>query len=111
MRRKSTLITEDVILEFCGFRPIICSLFVLNMGSNVKRSLWFVLRGSLQKMRLHHSRMLQDLSRKQEALSLEERSLSTRARLTWAQPPHRASAMLVPLPRSSGRSKLQLPAQ
>ncbi|TWW65830.1 tektin-2 [Takifugu flavidus] len=68
-------------------------------------------KGSLQKMKLHHSRMLQDLSRKREALSLEERSLNTRGRLTWAQPPHRTSAMLVPLTDSSGRNKLQLLAQ
>lgn len=81
------------------------------LGSDIKRSFWFFLRGSLQKMKLHHSRMLQDLSRKREALSLEERSLNTRGRLTWAQPPHRTSAMLVPLTDSSGRNKLQLLAQ
>lgn len=55
--------------------------------------------------------MLQDLSRKQEALSLEERSMKSRARLTWAQPPHRTSVMLVPLTNSSGRNKLQQLAQ
>lgn len=90
------------------FQPV---FFFLVYISNTKRSFWFFLRGSLQKMKLHHSRMLQDLSRKQEALTLEERSLSTRARLTWAQPPHRTSAMLVPLLGSSGRNKLQLLAQ
>lgn len=42
------------------------------------------LRHALTKMKLHHSRMLQDLSRKQEALSLEQRSLSTRRSLSSA---------------------------
>lgn len=60
-------------------------------------------------MKLHHSHMLQDLSRKQEALSLEGRSLNTRARLTWA--PRRTSATPVPLADSSGRNRLQLLAQ
>ncbi|CAG5956470.1 unnamed protein product [Menidia menidia] len=64
---------------------------------------------SLQKMKLHQARMLQDLSRKQEAVSLEQRSLSSRARIATATaaaatatPPH------VPLTNSSGRSGLQL---
>ncbi|KAM9737865.1 tektin-2 [Menidia menidia] len=64
---------------------------------------------SLQRMKLHQARMLQDLSRKQEAVSLEQRSLSSRARIATATaaaatatPPH------VPLTNSSGRSGLQL---
>lgn len=62
-------------------------------------------------MKLHHSCMLRDLSRKQEALSLEQRSMSTRRSLTSARPPHRTSGMLVPLTNSSGRSNLQPLAQ
>lgn len=62
-------------------------------------------------MKLHHSRMLQDLSRKQEALSLEQRSVSTRRSLTWARPPHSPSGMLVPLTTSDGRKNLQPLAQ
>ncbi|CAL8365552.1 unnamed protein product [Arctogadus glacialis] len=67
---------------------------------------------SLQKMCLHHARMTQDLNRKQEALSLEQRSLNTRHRLTDAtcaavggdKP---AVAGVVPLANSSGRSRLR----
>uniref|UniRef100_UPI0037E8A5E8 tektin-2 n=1 Tax=Semicossyphus pulcher TaxID=241346 RepID=UPI0037E8A5E8 len=64
---------------------------------------------SLQKMKLHRSRMLQDLSRKQEALSLEQRSMNTRTRLTSAVCTDKV--LLVPLTNSSGRSNLQLLAQ
>lgn len=74
--------------------------------------LQFSLRHSLQKMKLHHSRMLQDLSRKQEALSLEQRSLNTRSRLTsTSSTDNKNSALVVPLANSSGRSNLQLLAQ
>ncbi|KAM3858106.1 tektin-2 [Diretmus argenteus] len=66
---------------------------------------------SLQKMQLHHARMLQDLSRKQEALSLEQRSMTTRGRLTPAAYTEKTPAALVPLTNSSGRSNLQLLAQ
>ena len=59
-------------------------------------------------MKLHHSRMLQDLSRKQEALSLDQRSMDTRTRLRSTSGTDRAPALLVPLPGSSGRSQLQL---
>lgn len=52
---------------------------------------WSSLRHSLQKMKLHRCRMLQDLSRKQEALSLERRSASARRSLTSARPPGGAS--------------------
>ncbi|KAM3595709.1 uncharacterized protein V6R79_001432 [Siganus canaliculatus] len=62
---------------------------------------------SLQKMKLHHSRMLQDLSRKQEALFLEQRSMNTRRRLTSTSCADK-SLGLVPLANSSGRSNLQL---
>ncbi|KAI3358799.1 hypothetical protein L3Q82_015195, partial [Scortum barcoo] len=66
---------------------------------------------SLQKMKLHHSRMLQDLSRKQEAISLEQRSMNTRIRLTSTSCTDKTPVLLVPLTNSSGRSNLQLLAQ
>ncbi|KAM6903171.1 tektin-2 [Lycodopsis pacificus] len=66
---------------------------------------------SMQKMKLHHSRMLQDLSRKQEALSLEQRSVNTRSRLPTTSSTEKTPVLLVPLTNSSGRSKLQLLAQ
>ncbi|XP_024151475.2 tektin-2 [Oryzias melastigma] len=66
---------------------------------------------SLQNLRLHHDQMLQDLSRKQEALSLEQRSLSTRTRLTSGSNPVRVVAPAVPLMNSCGRSNLQLLAE
>ncbi|XP_041868508.1 tektin-2 isoform X2 [Melanotaenia boesemani] len=68
-------------------------------------------QNSLQRMKLHHSHMLQDLSRKQEALSLEQRSMSTRTRLTSTSTTDRTAVPLVPLANSSGRSNLQLLAQ
>ncbi|XP_023118365.1 tektin-2 [Amphiprion ocellaris] len=68
-------------------------------------------QSSLQKMKLHHSRMLQDLSRKQEALSLEQRSLNTRNRLASASSADKTPALVVPLMNSSGRSNLKLLAQ
>ncbi|XP_034560480.1 tektin-2 [Notolabrus celidotus] len=68
-------------------------------------------QNSLQKTKLHHSRMLQDLSRKQEALSLEQRSINTRTRLMSASCTDKAPVLLVPLANSSGRSNLQLLAQ
>uniref|UniRef100_A0A672ZHP2 Tektin n=1 Tax=Sphaeramia orbicularis TaxID=375764 RepID=A0A672ZHP2_9TELE len=66
---------------------------------------------SLQKMKLHHSRMLEDLSRKQQALSLEQRSMNTRTRLRSTSGIHTTPVPLVPLANSSGRSNLQLLAQ
>ncbi|KAM4631355.1 tektin-2 [Polymixia lowei] len=66
---------------------------------------------SLQKMQLHHARMSQDLSRKQEALSLEQRSMNTRLRLSSPARTDEVPAALVPLANSSGRSNLQLLAQ
>ncbi|CAL8298948.1 unnamed protein product [Lota lota] len=67
---------------------------------------------SLQKMCLHHARMSQDLNRKQEALSLEQRSLNTRQRLTDTTSAavvgdKPAIAGVVPLTNSSGRSRLK----
>ncbi|KAM9340193.1 tektin-2 [Symphorus nematophorus] len=66
---------------------------------------------SLQKMKLHHSRMLQDLSRKKEALSLEQRSMNTRTRLKSTSCTDKTPVLMVPLANSSGRSNLQLLAQ
>ncbi|XP_034016019.1 tektin-2 [Thalassophryne amazonica] len=66
---------------------------------------------SLQKMQLHHSHMLQDLSRKQESLSLEQRSMNTRGRLTSTSYTDKIPVPLIPLTNSSGRSNLQLLAQ
>ncbi|XP_026156282.1 tektin-2 [Mastacembelus armatus] len=66
---------------------------------------------SLQKMKLHHAHMLQDLSRKQEALSLEQRSMNTRTRLASNTCTDKTPVLLVPLTNSSGRSNLQLLAQ
>ncbi|XP_049890291.1 tektin-2 [Epinephelus moara] len=66
---------------------------------------------SLQKMKLHHGHMLQDLSRKQEALSLEQRSMNTRICLTSTSFTEKTQVLLVPLTNSSGRSNLQLLAQ
>ncbi|XP_034401189.1 tektin-2 [Cyclopterus lumpus] len=66
---------------------------------------------SMQKMKRHHSHMLQDLSGKQEALSLEQRSMNTRSRLAPPTCSEKAPVLLVPLTNSSGRSNLQLLAQ
>ncbi|KAK2920845.1 tektin-2 [Channa argus] len=66
---------------------------------------------SLQKMKLHHAHMLQDLSRKQEALSLEQRSMKTRSRLASTSGTDKTPVLLVPLTNSSGRSNLLLLAQ
>lgn len=69
------------------------------------------LRHSLQRMKLHHSRMLQDLSRKQEALSLEHRSMNTRGRLTTTSSANKSLVPLAPLTNSGGKSNLQLLAE
>ncbi|XP_062866902.1 tektin-2 [Trichomycterus rosablanca] len=62
-------------------------------------------QNSLQSLRQHEARMLEDLSRKQEALSLEQRSIQTRQRLSSV---HSNSLPLaaVPLTNSSGMHKL-----
>ncbi|XP_053494135.1 tektin-2 [Ictalurus furcatus] len=62
---------------------------------------------SLQALQLHEARMLEDLVRKQEALSLEQRSMQTRQRLNSAQKESEPSAVS-PLTNSSGMHKLQL---
>lgn len=65
-------------------------------------------RHSLQKLKLHHTRMQFDLSRKQEALSLEQRSMNTRTRITSSSGTEEAAVPMVPLMNSSGRSDLEL---
>ncbi|XP_008329308.1 tektin-2 [Cynoglossus semilaevis] len=65
---------------------------------------------SLQRMKLHHYHMLQDLSSKKEALALEQRSLSTRSCLRTLGDSGRTRLLVVPLANSSGRSILQLQA-
>lgn len=67
-------------------------------------------RHSLQRMKLHHSRMLQDLFRKQEALSLEHRSLNTRGRLMTISSANKSLAPFVPLMNPGRKNNLQLPA-
>ncbi|XP_026784135.3 tektin-2 isoform X2 [Pangasianodon hypophthalmus] len=62
---------------------------------------------SLQALQLHEARMLEDLARKQEALSLEQRSMQTRQRLNSA-PSESEPAAALPLTNSSGMHKLQL---
>ncbi|KAF4080425.1 hypothetical protein AMELA_G00171200 [Ameiurus melas] len=62
---------------------------------------------SLQALQLHEARMLEDLVRKQEALSLEQRSMQTRQRLNLAQKESEPSTVS-PLTNSSGMHKLQL---
>lgn len=59
-------------------------------------------------MKLLRCRLLQDLSRKQEALSLERRSMS---RLRSARPPHAGSGLLVPLSGAGARTPPQPLAQ
>ncbi|XP_058474357.1 tektin-2 [Solea solea] len=68
---------------------------------------------SLQKMKLHHYHMLQDLSTKKEALNLEQRSMNTRNHLTsgTGTGTGKTPVLLVPLANSSGRSNLQLLAE
>lgn len=87
-----------------GYKGISLNLCFLLVSSSP-------LRHSLQKMKLHHCHMLQDLSRKREALSLEQRSMSTRSRLAATSGADKSPVLLVPLMNSSGRSNLQLLAQ
>ncbi|XP_058261120.1 tektin-2 [Hemibagrus wyckioides] len=62
---------------------------------------------SLQVLQLHEARMLEDLERKQEALSLEQRSMQTRQHLNSTPNEFEPSAVS-PLTNSSGMHKLQL---
>ncbi|CAB1351230.1 unnamed protein product [Coregonus sp. 'balchen'] len=63
---------------------------------------------SLQALQLHQAHMGEDLSRKQDALSLEQRSLETRGRLTSAPLTDVSSGAVVPLTNSSRRHNLEL---
>ncbi|KAI5087267.1 tektin-2 [Silurus meridionalis] len=59
---------------------------------------------SLQVLQLHEARMLADLTHKQEALSVEQRSMQTRQRLNTAPIKSKPLAVL-PLTNSSGMHK------
>lgn len=85
----------------------LCKLQAVNICEYVSHSR----RHSLQRMKLHHSHMLQDLCRKQEALSLEQRSANTRGRLTTTSGANTSLVPLVPLMSSGGKGNLQLLAQ
>ncbi|KAK2887481.1 hypothetical protein QQF64_013355 [Cirrhinus molitorella] len=61
---------------------------------------------SLQSLKQHEAQMIEDLSRKQDALSLEQRSSQTRQRLTLGVQTEGLPSAVVPLTNSSGRHKL-----
>ncbi|XP_016419172.1 tektin-2-like [Sinocyclocheilus rhinocerous] len=63
---------------------------------------------SLQSLKQHEAQMIEDLSRKQDALSLEQRSSQTRQRLTLGVQTEGLPSAVVPLTNSSGRHKLDL---
>ncbi|XP_067267873.1 tektin-2 [Chanodichthys erythropterus] len=63
---------------------------------------------SLQSLKQHEAQMIEDLSRKQDALSLEQRSSQTRLRLTLGVQTEGLRSAVVPLTNSSGRHKLDL---
>uniref|UniRef100_A0A8C2F0R8 Tektin n=1 Tax=Cyprinus carpio TaxID=7962 RepID=A0A8C2F0R8_CYPCA len=63
---------------------------------------------SLQSLKQHEAQMMEDLSRKQDALSLEQRSNQTRQRLTLGVQTEGLLSAVVPLTNSSGRHKLDL---
>ncbi|XP_051992625.1 tektin-2 isoform X2 [Xyrauchen texanus] len=63
---------------------------------------------SLQSLKQHEAQMTEDLSRKQDALSLEQRSSQTRQRLTLVGNTERLPSAVVPLTNSCGRHKLDL---
>lgn len=65
-------------------------------------------RHSLQSLKQHEAQMIEDLSRKQDALSLEQRSSQTRLRLTLGVQTEGLRSAVVPLTNSSGRHKLDL---
>nr|XP_055076452.1 tektin-2 [Misgurnus anguillicaudatus]XP_055076453.1 tektin-2 [Misgurnus anguillicaudatus] len=67
-------------------------------------------RHSLLSLKQHEAHMMENLSRKQDALSLEQRSIQTRQRLTLVNSAQteRLSSAVVPLTNSSGRHKLDL---
>ncbi|XP_043072936.1 tektin-2 [Puntigrus tetrazona] len=63
---------------------------------------------SLQSLKQHEAQMIEDLSRKHDALSLEQRSSQTRQRLTLGVQTEGLPSAVVPLTNSSGRHKLDL---
>ncbi|XP_064204867.1 tektin-2 isoform X1 [Anguilla rostrata] len=63
---------------------------------------------SLQALQQHQACMGEDLSRKQDALTLEQRSLETRQRLVATAQTELTPSAVVPLANSSGRHALDL---
>ncbi|XP_076864124.1 tektin-2 [Brachyhypopomus gauderio] len=63
---------------------------------------------SLQSLRKHEAQMLEDLSCKKEALSLEQRSVKTHQRMTLAAKTEASLSAVVPLTNSSNRHKLEM---
>ncbi|XP_036423229.1 tektin-2 [Colossoma macropomum] len=61
---------------------------------------------SLQSLQHHEAQMLEDLSLKQEALALEQRSMQTRRHLTPTAQSDTSSMAVVPLANSRGRLQL-----
>nr|XP_057902744.1 tektin-2 [Doryrhamphus excisus]XP_057902745.1 tektin-2 [Doryrhamphus excisus] len=66
---------------------------------------------SLQRLKLNHSKLLEDLSRKREALALEQRCINIRSRLIPILHGDDTPVPLVLLTNSSGRSTQHLIAQ
>ncbi|XP_054619084.1 tektin-2 isoform X2 [Dunckerocampus dactyliophorus] len=66
---------------------------------------------SLQRLKLHHNKLLQDLARKKEALALEQRCINVRSRLIPILHGDDTPVPLVLLTNSSGRSTQHLKAQ
>ncbi|KAG9279438.1 tektin-2 [Astyanax mexicanus] len=62
---------------------------------------------SLQSLQHHEAQMLEDLSRKQEALALEQRTAQTRTRLSLTGQSATMSMAADPLTSTGGRLKLQ----
>ncbi|KAF4100636.1 hypothetical protein G5714_018832 [Onychostoma macrolepis] len=63
---------------------------------------------SLQSLKQHEAQMIEELSRKQDALSLEQRSSQTHQHLTLGVQTEGLPSAVVPLTNSSGRHKLDL---
>ncbi|KAG1948680.1 tektin-2 [Pimephales promelas] len=63
---------------------------------------------TMQALKQHEAQMIEDLSRKQDALSLEQRTSQTRQHLTLRVQTEGLRSAVVPLTNSSGRSKLDL---
>ncbi|XP_061885516.1 tektin-2 [Entelurus aequoreus] len=66
---------------------------------------------SLQRLKLHHHQLMQDLARKRDALALEQRCMNIRSRLIPILYGDDTPVPLVQLTSSSGRSTQHLKAQ